>query len=74
MTRPKHLWGLGFRDIKLFNLSLLPRQSRRILQEPNSLSTRLLKAIYFPNVSILEAELAHILLKLGDLSLRGEIF
>jgi hypothetical protein len=57
MTRPKHLGGLGFRDIKLFNLSLLARQSWRLLKEPNSLSARILKDVYYPQSSILAAEL-----------------
>jgi hypothetical protein len=57
MTRPKNLGGLGFCEIEIFNMCLLARQSWRILQAPNSLSAHLLKAIYFLETTILEAEL-----------------
>ena len=57
MTRPKSLGGLGFRDLELFNLSLLARQAWRLLQEPTTLSARILKASYFPKSTILEVEL-----------------
>lgn len=56
MTQPKFMGGLGFQDFELFNLALLARQSCRILQTLQSLCARLLKAIYFPNSSILTAE------------------
>jgi hypothetical protein len=49
--------GIGFKDLELFNLCILARQSWRILQQPNSLSAQILKASYFPCSSILEAEL-----------------
>ena len=57
MTQPKDMGGLGFKDFKLFNLALLARQAWRILQNPYALSSRILKGVYFPNTTILEANI-----------------
>jgi hypothetical protein len=57
MTQPKYAGGLGFRDIELFNLALLARQAWRLVQEPASLSARVLKSVYYPESDILNAEL-----------------
>ena len=45
----KKLWGVGFRDMRLFNQALLARQTWRLLQFPDSICVRLLKAKYYPN-------------------------
>jgi hypothetical protein len=57
MIQPKYMGGLGFRDIEIFNLAMLARQVWRILQYPESLSSRVLKAIYFPNEDLMDARL-----------------
>jgi len=46
--------ALGFRDIRLFNQALLARQAWRLIEFPDSLCSRLLKAKYFPNGDLLD--------------------
>lgn len=57
MTQPKHMGGSGFRDIELFNMVMLAKQVWRLIQDYNSLSTQILRAVYYPNTNLLEAEL-----------------
>jgi hypothetical protein len=49
--------GLGFCDLEIFNLCLLARQSWRLLQDPTSLSARILKVVYYLDSSIMDATL-----------------
>jgi hypothetical protein len=57
MGRAKSAGGLGFRDLLMFNKALLAKQCWRLVQFPHSLSSRILKAKYFPNSSFLASEL-----------------
>ena len=54
MMLPKHMGGMGFRGMKLFNQALLARQAWRLVAHPDSLCTRLLKAKYFPNGELID--------------------
>ncbi|KAL3820475.1 hypothetical protein ACJIZ3_006380 [Penstemon smallii] len=49
--------GLGFRELESFNTSLLAKQAWRILVNPDNLLSRILKARYFPNTDLLNAQL-----------------
>ena len=49
--------GMGFRNMEVFNYTLLAKQGWRLMENPNSLVARVLKAKYFPNSSFLQAKL-----------------
>lgn len=57
LCKTKKQGGLGFRNLKCFNLALLAKQAWRILTNENSLMTKVLKGKYFPNTSFLEAKI-----------------
>ena len=56
MCMMKNNGGLGFRDIKGFNIALLSKQCWKLVNEPDSLMARVLKAKYYPNSHFLQAD------------------
>lgn len=59
MCRSKDEGGLGFKSMAQFNVALLAKKGWRILNNPNSLVAKVLKAKYFPNVSFLDSRLGN---------------
>jgi hypothetical protein len=57
MCVSKRKGGMCFHDIHCFNLALLAKQAWRLIQEPDSLCARVLRAKYFPSGDLLNAEL-----------------
>ncbi|XP_038695493.1 uncharacterized protein LOC119992773 [Tripterygium wilfordii] len=53
LCEPKHVGGMGFRNFDSFNDALLAKQGWRIITNPDSLSSRILKAKYFQNSDFL---------------------
>lgn len=49
--------GMGFRELHFFNIAMLAKQMWNIMQHPESLTHKILKAKYFPRHNILEAGL-----------------
>ena len=52
---PKSEGGMGFKDLKAFNLAFLAKQGWRLTQNTKSLAHKVLKARYFSNSNFLEA-------------------
>ncbi|XP_065620312.1 uncharacterized mitochondrial protein AtMg00310-like [Quercus suber] len=57
MCLPKEKGGLGFCDLKSFNLALLAKQGWRLQINSTSLFSHVCKAKYFPRCSFVEASL-----------------
>jgi hypothetical protein len=47
LTMPKCKGGMGFRDLRSFNLAMLGKQGWRLIMRPDSLCARVLKGRYF---------------------------
>ncbi|CAN1762563.1 Putative ribonuclease H protein At1g65750, partial [Linum perenne] len=59
LTSAKQVGGLGFRSFKEFNLSHLAKLCWRIIQQPEALWVRVLKALYFPRNDFISAKGHH---------------
>ncbi|XP_019195702.1 PREDICTED: uncharacterized protein LOC109189548 [Ipomoea nil] len=55
LCKPKKFGGLGFKDLRAFNVAILGKQGWRFLTNPQSLVARVYKARYYPNSDFLGA-------------------
>lgn len=58
LSQEKKRGGLGFKDIQCFNQAMLGKQIWRILQFPELLVSKALKAKYFPKSSIFDCKVS----------------
>ncbi|KAI5351664.1 hypothetical protein L3X38_004555 [Prunus dulcis] len=57
LCKAKTECGMGFRCLQAFNMAMLAKQGWRLVHNPHSLASRLLKAKYFPQTNFWEAML-----------------
>ena len=57
MTKSKMVGGMGFRDLAMFNDSLLAKQAWRLLHNKTSLFYKVFNARFFPNMEALDTRM-----------------
>ncbi|KAB2037232.1 hypothetical protein ES319_D03G059700v1, partial [Gossypium barbadense] len=57
----KEYGGMEFWNFAKFNLALLAKQGWQLMEHPNSLLARTLKAKYFPNTNFMQSKLGNYL-------------
>ena len=57
MCKSKLNGGIGFRNLRAFNLAMLAKQGWRLISNPNSLVAQLYKAKYYPHGDVFNAKL-----------------
>lgn len=55
LTEPKCKGGMGFRDLRSFNLAMLGKKGWRLISRPDSLCARVLKGRYFHDTEFMRA-------------------
>ena len=55
MKKSKVVGGMGFRDLTLYNYSLLAKQAWCLIHNKSSLFYKVFKARFFPNCTLMEA-------------------
>jgi len=55
LNQPKSKGGMGFRDLRSFNLAMLGKQGWRLITRPDSLCARVLKGRYFHDTNFMRA-------------------
>lgn len=59
MSKKKSMGGIGFRNVRDFNVALLCSQGWRLLRYPEKLVSRVFKARYYPTGSFFSAKLGY---------------
>lgn len=55
LTRPKFAGGMGFHDLRKFNLAMLGKHGWRLINKPNLLCAKVLKGRYYHDTDFLSA-------------------